>query len=119
MYIVELYTSPNGKEIVRDGYLKLPEIQRSKILKAITILEHFGISREIPNLRKLSGTKLWEYRILGKDNIRLILVSIINGTIVILNIFVKKSQKTPNKELKTTDERDKIMLDRVISNKIS
>lgn len=119
MYVVELYTSPNGNEIVSDSYLKLPKIQRSKILKAITVLEEFGMSRDIPNLRKLSGTKLWEYRILGKDNIRLILVSIINGRIVILNIFVKKSQKTPIKELKTAEERCKVMLDRMTSNKIS
>lgn len=119
MYIVELYTSPNGKELVKKVLDESSKPHRSKILKAISTLEEFGISIDIPNLRKLSGTKLWEYRILGKDNIRLILVSIINGRIVILNIFVKKSQKTPIRELKTTDERYKIMLDRVISNKVS
>ena len=119
MYIVELYTTPTGNEIVNDSYLKLPKIQRSKILKAISVLEEFGISRDIPNLRKLSGTKLWEYRILGKDNIRLILISIINGRIVVLNIFIKKSQKTSIKELKTSNDRYKIMLDRLTSNKIS
>lgn len=111
MYIVELYTSPNGKGIVRDDYLKYPEIQRSKILKAITILEDFGISRDVPNLRKLSGTKLWEYRILGKNNIRIILVSIVKEKIMILNIFIKKSQKTPIKELKIAIQRYNELLD--------
>lgn len=119
MYIVDLYTSPSGKEVVREVLDNYSKQQRSKLLKAIATIEEFGISRDIPNLRKLSGTKLWEYRILGKDNIRLILVSVINGRIVILNIFVKKSQKTSTKELKTTNERYRIILDRLISNKIS
>lgn len=119
MYIVEFYTSPNGKEVVKEILDDSSKQHRSKILKAIATLEEFGISREIPNLRKLIGTKLWEYRILGKDNIRIICVTIIAHQIVILNIFVKKSQKTPIKELKAANERYKIMLDRVISNKIS
>ena len=110
MYIVELYTSPTGKEIVSNLYLDLPKIQRSKVLKAISVLEEFGISREIPNLRKLSGTRLWEYRILGKDNIRIIIVSIIANKIMILNIFVKKKQKTPTKELKIAIQRYKTLL---------
>ncbi len=112
MYIVELYTSPNGKEIVKDSYFKFPEKQRAKISKALSNLKEFGISREIPNLRKLSGTKLWEYRILGKDNIRIICAVIINGKIVILHMFVKRSRKTPIKELKTAIERYKIILDK-------
>lgn len=111
MYTVKLYTTPSGNEIVRDYYLKLPETQRSKILKAITILEDFGISREIPNLRKLSGTKLWEYRILGKNNIRIVLVSIVKEIIMILNIFIKKSHKTPIKELKIAIQRYNDLLD--------
>lgn len=112
MYIVEFYTSPNGKEIVKDIYFSFPEKQRSKISKAITNLKEFGISREIPNLRKLSGTKLWEYRILGKDNIRTVLVSIVNGHIMILNIFIKKSQKTPTKELNVAINRYKTLIDK-------
>ena len=119
MYIVDLYTTPNGKDLIKKVLDDSPKEQRSKILKAIATLEEFGISRDIPNLRKLSGTKLWEYRILGRDNIRLILVSIINGRIVILNIFVKKSQNTSVKELNTSNERYKIMLDRLTSDKIS
>lgn len=119
MYIVEFYTSPNGKSIIKDILDDCSKPQRSKILKAIATMEEFGISRDIPNLRKLSGTKLWEYRILGKDNIRLILVTIINGRIIILNIFIKKKQKTPINELNISNDRYKIMLDRLTSNKIS
>lgn len=112
MYIVEFYASPNGRQVVRDIYYSFPEKQRSKISNAIHILKEFGISREIPHLRKLSGTKLWEYRILGKDNIRIICVTVINNKIVVLNIFSKKKQKTPVKELNVSLERYKILLDR-------
>ncbi len=111
MYIVELYTSSNGKAVVKKILDDSSKQYRSKILKAIAALKEFGISRDIPNLRKLIGTKLWEYRILGNDNIRIILVSIINGQIMILNIFVKKSQKTPIKELNVAISRYKTLLD--------
>jgi phage-related protein len=107
MYIVELYTSPNGKAVVKKILDDSSKQHRSKILKAIAALKEFGISRDIPNI----GTKLWEYRILGNDNIRIILVSIINGHIMILNIFVKKSQKTPIKELNIAISRYKTLLD--------
>ena len=119
MYIVELYTTPTCKELIRELIEDLPTNQISKISRAIMHLKEFGISRNISTLRKLTGTKLWEYRILGKDNIRIICVAIINEKIVILNIFNKKSQKTPAKELKVSSERYKIVLDRQISNKIS
>ena len=56
MYIVEFYTSPNGKEVVKEILDDSSKQHRSKILKAIATLEEFGISREIPNLRKLIGT---------------------------------------------------------------
>jgi len=111
MYIVDLYTSPSEKEVVKDIYFSYSEKQRSKISKAIQTLKEFGISREIPHLRKVIRTKLWEYRILGRDNIRIICVVIINGRIMILNIFTKKKQKTPEKELAISLKRYKTLLD--------
>lgn len=119
MYIVEFYTTPSGREIVKELIEGLPTNQISKISRAIMHLKEFGISRDVPNLRKLTGTKFWEYRILGKDNIRIICVAIVDGKIVVLNVFNKKSQKTPAKELKTSEERYKVVIDRQISNKIS
>ena len=61
MYIVEFYTSPNGKAIVKDTIEQSSAEQISKISRVVMNLKEFGISREIPNLKKLSGTKLWEY----------------------------------------------------------
>lgn len=111
MFIVEFYKTPSGKDIVREIYFKYSNRQRSKIAKAIFVLKEYGINHVIPNLRKLSGTNFWEYRILGKDNIRIICVSLIGNRIRILHIFIKKAQKTPIKEIKLCIERYKLVLD--------
>jgi len=52
-----------------------------------------------PNLKKITGTPLWEVKILGKDNVRIICVAIINKQILVLHIFVKKSEKTQIRDI--------------------
>lgn len=111
MYTVEFYESPSGKTIVKDIYLSLSKRQQSKISRAMLNLKEYGISQIVPNIRKLSGTPLWEYRILGKDNMRIICVVIINRKVMVLNIFLKKKQKTPKKEINISLERYKLVID--------
>jgi len=62
-------------------------------------VQEFGFSPSIPNLRKFTDTPVWELRILGKDNIRIICTPLPNKEIKILHIFSKKKQKTPQKEI--------------------
>ena len=102
MFIVEFYKSPNGKEVVKKTYFEYSDKQRAKIAKSMANLKEYGINQAIANLRKLLGTHLWEYRILGKDNIRIICVSLPSNRIMVLHIFTKKSQKTSTKDLKTS-----------------
>lgn len=63
-------------------------------------LQEYGLSAIIPNVKKLSGTPLWEIRILGQDNIRILYVTIEKNAILVLHGFIKKKQKTPPKEIK-------------------
>lgn len=65
----------------------------------------FGLTRENPNLKKLVGTQFREIRILGKDSTRIICVGLTKNEIIILNIFKKKSDKTPLKELNVSMKR--------------
>ena len=52
--------------------------------------------------------KLWELRIRGRDGIsRAIYVTASGQRVVIVRVFIKKKQKTPNKELRLARERAK------------
>lgn len=56
-------------------------------------------------VKPLEG-KLWELRITGKDGIaRAIYVTASGPRVVILWIFVKKTQKTPQRELELARQR--------------
>lgn len=66
-------------------------------------LEHVGE----PYVKHLEG-KLWEMRLKGKDGIaRSLYVTVTGRRIVVLRTFVKKSQKTPRREIRLALERAK------------
>lgn len=99
MYKVRFYT-PQGKTSPIKEFLDTckPSL-RVKILRQFKYVEEFGLNPAIPNIKKITGTSFWELRILGKDNIRIVCVSLPEKEVKVLHIFEKKRQKTPAKEL--------------------
>lgn len=69
-----------------------------KITRQIKYLKEYGLRSEVINLKKLKGYPIWEVRILGRDNLR-ILCGQSKDVIWILHIFAKKTMKTPLKDL--------------------
>lgn len=72
------------------------------------MIEQFGFEG-LPrdSVKHLDG-KLWELRIAGRDGIsRAIYITAERQRVVILRIFVKKTQKTPARELNLARERAK------------
>jgi phage-related protein len=58
-----------------------------------------------PYVKHLEG-KLWEMRMTGRDGIsRAIYVTAFERRVVILRIFIKKSEKTPGNELQIARDR--------------
>lgn len=96
---VQYYISPTGKNPFNDFLNLLSPSQQSKILRILVHLEIYGLQQIIPHIRKLIGTPFWEIRILGKDNLRVIFIVPFKNFILILHGFVKKTQKTPLKEI--------------------
>jgi len=81
---------------------KFLDVHPKAKLKALRILSHieeFGLSYAIPHIKKLTGTPLWEIRILGEDNARILYVTKQGKQILLLHAFVKKTDKTPRKEI--------------------
>ena len=53
----------------------------------------------MPHVRHLEGS-LWEMRLRGRDGIaRAIYVTVRHRRVVILRVFIKKSQQTPRREI--------------------
>lgn len=102
------FVSLSGEKPVEKFINSLSEKQQTKILRDFKHIREHGLIKPIPDLKKLSGTPLWEIRILGKDSIRLIYAVVFMGHVLILHGFVKKTNKTPQKELKTALQRFKI-----------
>lgn len=112
MYRVRFFRQSDGESPIKDFLVSSHESLRSKIARQIRYLEEFGLTLANPNLKKLTGTSLWEVRILGKDNIRIICAAIISNEIAIVHIFKKKSNKTPLRDLNIALKRYKIELDK-------
>jgi len=92
------YISPSDENPVKDFLDKRPSVK----LKALRILSHikeYGLQTAIPHIKKLSGTPLWEIRILGDDSTRILYFTRQSKQIVLLHAFIKKTDKTPGKEI--------------------
>src|SRR3989344_2849076 len=95
---VTYYISSNKRNPVKEFLDAHPKAK----LKALRILSHikeFGLNFAIPHIKKLTGTPLWEIRILGEDSIRILYVTRQGKQIVLLHAFVKKTNKTPRREI--------------------
>ena len=61
----------------------------------------------MPHVRSL-GDKLWEIRVSGKDGIsRGIYVALKNRRIIVVRVFIKKTEKTPHKQIELAKQRAK------------
>ena len=102
---VLLYRSPNGNFPVQDFIDSLEIRAQSKVQDAIKLLREFGIRLGLPHVKKLTGTDLWELRILGGDSIRVLYIAVTGKKFILLHGFKKKKQETPPKEIKIAQYR--------------
>ncbi|MBT3370178.1 MAG: type II toxin-antitoxin system RelE/ParE family toxin [Rhodospirillaceae bacterium] len=86
----------------------LPLDQRAKFLRIAELIEANGLDRvREPYVKHLDGP-LWEIRLRGRDGIsRAIYVTASGRRVVVVRVFVKKTQKTPRRELRLAFERAK------------
>jgi len=96
---IEYYKTPTGTEPVYDFIESLPLKAKTKIYNTFELLTEYGIQLGLPHVKKLIGTPLWEIRILGDDNIRILYVTITRKTFLLLHGFIKKKQKTSLKDI--------------------
>jgi phage-related protein len=86
----------------------LPLDMRARLARLSALIEQIGFEALPANSVKHLDEKLWELRISGRDGIsRAIYLTASGRRMIILRVFVKKTQKTPPHELELARERAK------------
>ena len=93
------YTTENGENPVDNFLDSLEKSQQRKLIRIFVTIQAYGLITAIPHIKRLTGLSLWEIRIMGRDNIRVLYASIAEGNILLLHGFIKKVQKTPIREI--------------------
>lgn len=94
--------------LVDEEVRSLPPDMQARLLRFGDIIEQAGLE-SLPRdaVKHLEG-KLWELRMTGRDGIaRAIYVTASGRRVVVVRVFVKKTQKTPQRELDIARHRAK------------
>ena len=95
-----MWTVETLNEAVDDEIDALPVDMRARFARYVGLIEQFGLQSLPAEATKHLENKIWELRISGKSGIsRAFYVTAVQQRVVILRVFVKKTQKTPAKEL--------------------
>ena len=102
LHPVYFYRDQNGNEPVLEYLKELASkndkdsrIKRNKVNDYIQALSQYGTSIGEPYIKHLDG-EIWELRPL-RD--RILFVAWYNGSYVLLHVFMKKTRKTPAREI--------------------
>lgn len=84
----------------------LPKDMRARFLHISELLQEFGPQQVgLPHVRPLEN-KLWEMRLKGRAGIgRAIYIAASGQRLIVLHLFIKKSQKTPRRAIEIAMRR--------------
>lgn len=100
MFEVELYEKENGEIPVEEFLDELPAKMKAKAVASIDILAEYGNTLREPHSKPI-GDGLFELRIkFSSDISRIFYFFVVNNKIVLTNGFIKKTMKTPSREIK-------------------
>ena len=104
---VVFYETEAGESPVWDFIFSLLAKDQAKVVRALDLLEEFGLELRAPYVRSVTGRrKLWELRVRGAGGAYRILYFAFTGQrMVMLHAFVKKTKKTPRREIAIAEKR--------------
>ena len=111
MGVHPVWTVETLSDVVDAELEALPADTRVRFSYISRLIEEFGLDRvREPHVKHLQGP-LWEMRIKGKDGIsRAIYVTATGQRVVVVRVFVKKTQKIPKREIDLALKRAKEVL---------
>ncbi len=96
---IEFYETKDGKQPVKEFLLSLDVKMRAKMLSMISLLQDNGYELREPYSKHLSDG-IFELRAkVGSDITRVLYFFYVERHIILTNGFIKKTQKTPPKEI--------------------
>ncbi len=102
-YNVEFYQKLNGEVPVRDFLMNLNPKKRAKAFRDIELLKVYGYELREPYTKSIKGKLnkgIYELRIKhSTENSRIFYFTYKDNVFVLLNGFIKKTSKTPSREL--------------------
>ena len=103
-----MWTVETLSDVVDAELEALPADMRIRFVHISRLIEEFGLERvREPHVKHVRGP-LWEMRMKGKDGAsRAIYVTATGRRVVVVRVFVKKTQKIPNREIELALKRAK------------
>ena len=104
------WTVETLNETVEAEVAVLPEDMRARLARIALLIEQKGVDRMgEPHVKHIEG-RLWEMRMKGRSGIsRALYVTALGQRVVILRVFVKKTEKTPRREIDLALSRAKLI----------
>lgn len=103
---IVFFETPRGEKPVETFIDSLDQDSESKVFRAFNLLEHYGPTLIMPHAKRIAN-QLYELRIRGRVEVR-IFYTFVRNKIYLLHAFQKKSQKIPQRELETAQNRLKM-----------
>lgn len=112
MFEVWFFTTASGRRPVHEFLIDQEESSRDKLYEVMGYFREHGFHLSTLYLRRMSGSKhLWELRAKHRSKqYRLFLAKIDDRTVLLLHAIVKKTQKTPKREIETAEERLEVFM---------
>jgi phage-related protein len=98
---VVLYSSKDGRDSVVKEIDNFGENDSTKVYKVVELLKTYGHSVLETHIKHING-KIWEIKI---DRYRVLYFLYENQHYILIRAFMKKTQKTPQKEIKLAEKR--------------
>lgn len=104
-WIVDYYKDSEGREPVKDFLQSTSLPVQAKAMRLIELLAERGVLLKEPFTRQIRG-KIRELRIKDiQGNIRILYFTCTGRCFVLLHGFIKKTDKTPEREIETAEKR--------------
>lgn len=104
-WIIDYYKDDHGNELVREFLDSLSLPAKAKAMRLIDTLAERGILLKEPFTRQVKG-KIRELRVKdAQGNVRILYFTYTGRRFVLLHGFIKKTDKTPEREIETAEKR--------------
>ncbi len=103
-WVLEYYETTSGRCPVREYLDSLRVREFAAVRKDLDLLEMYGIQLGAPAVKHLEG-KVWELRTRGQAEHRVLYVAVSGQRLIMLHAFMKKTQRTPRREIETAQRR--------------